>query len=281
MTAEDNNRLNTTLGHVQEEYSAWFFQVLARVFYPGTEGQISLKSPHSVPAWLESLDQEKTIPGKILVGQHKDLIATAEHAIADAEKYEKIPPYESFKKLVMLYEEFCHGVTRIAQNQKEDAPGFDPVTGLRIGEMFYKDVRLEMDRLARQGKEFSVALVRIDGGEEELESQQRPVAEVLKEIVRSFDDAYRVDERYFILSLKQTDTDGAIRAIERVNSMLAEKKSRTTVSAIVVTPVPGVDLREILGMMKRELEENAGEAAVIMEHLELSPLQRLLKDRKS
>ena len=70
-------------------------------------------------------------------------------------------------------------------------------------------LRRSLDRLSRQGKAFSVAIARIDHFEklsqgltkEQLEECLQWLAAIIKKCLRSFDDAYRLENGEFILSL--------------------------------------------------------------------------------
>lgn len=306
MTADIKNRPELQ-GHIRdlelviEEYTEWFTHVVRRVFFPveTSQGQFSAK-PESFIDWMIVAEENRILVPETLSGLstlHHDLSTLAEGLINQTIKFQKAPHYDEFDKLATFFEEFVRNIRRISKDYMVDDVGIDATTGLRNSDMFYKDIRREMDRLARQGKSFAVALVKIDDFEtlkvgltpSQLEDCLKDVAEIIKKGIRSFDDAYRLDEGQFLVSLKQTGVSGAMKALQRMRVIMDEKKSVFTikntkiplsVSACIAEPLPEDDMRQLLANVKRDLDTYANEKGVVLEYTELSALQRLVKDSR-
>lgn len=175
-----------------------------------------------------------------------------------------------------------------------DEKGIDLETGLRRESVLNKDMDREMQRLARQGKPFSLALVRIKNYEEISEQEGEAigeyvkfVSELIKKCLRSFDDAYRVGDGEFVLALKQADVTGGIRALERLNHLLEDNKYDFTSEALseknaallccVTEPVADDDINSLIENMKADLDGSDNSDDTVLEYHELSPLQRFVQ----
>ena len=226
---------------------------------------------------------------------HEDMSGLADKLINDTLKTQKAPPYDAFDKLATFFEEFINFLRRIEKDYAVGDVNVDELTGLRSADMFYKDIRREMDRLARQGKPFSLALSKIDGYEKikegldkpQLEEALKNLAAIIKKSLRSFDDAYRSENDEFLLSLKQTSPAGGLKALHRVkrslqeNPMVVQLKdgpATLSLSSVIAEPLPEDDVRTLLVNMQKDLKNYSGEAGSIIEYFEMSPLQRLIKE---
>lgn len=287
------------LDPVVDEYTDWFMQVVRRLFFAldKQEGLV-FADPQSFRVWLKEAQGQKSIPDDVLSGLgrlHDDLKKMADQMIQETIQLQRSPVYKDFDQLATFFEEFVHALRRLARDHKSGETGVDALTGLRNYEYFSKDIRREMDRLARQGKAFSLALVRIDrldeiqktASQQDFENCLRLVAAMVKKTVRSFDDAYRTDTNEFILSLKQTTSSGGMKALHRLKAEL-EKHRMTfklksgvmplTLSSCIAEPLPEDDVRQVLRNMTADLDRHAGEDGFIMEYLEMSPLQRFISE---
>lgn len=176
--------------------------------------------------------------------------------------------------------------------------GYDTFTGLRNAKYFKGDVLREMDRLERQGRSFCVALARIDRYDalqkslnaEEVEAYLKLVAELIKLSVRSFDDAYYMQNGEFVLSLKQTGVSGGFSALDRLRKQLEQKsiimslggqETLLTMSCCVSEPISGDDIDQLLKNLRGNLDDNKRETDAILEYYEMSPLQRFIKEESS
>lgn len=176
--------------------------------------------------------------------------------------------------------------------------GLDVSTGLRSKKAMVIDLEREMERRARRGKPFCLALARIDNYEhiQELVSEERhreivfAVARLIKKCIRSFDDAYRSGDGEFIMCLKHSDMGGGAAATTRLRRFLEEEqimiqdeKGRSfplTMSSCVAEPLPGNSLDELMANMRNDLLRFNNEAPgnATLEYFEQSSLSRYIQD---
>ena len=190
------------LESVLDDYTEWFLQVVRRLFYPGHDhegrGQ-ALVSPPSFENWVKDAEKSGDVSPDLLRALrdlHYDLCTRAEGLMVESVKQKASPPYKEFNKLAVLFEEFTGRIRRFEKDRLMGDSGVDTLTGLRSKDTMEKDIKREMDRLARQGKTFSLALVKIDDFElirqavspEKLDEYIKIVAEFVKKTMRSFDD---------------------------------------------------------------------------------------------
>lgn len=297
--------LNTdlkALDAVLDDYTGWFLQVTGRIFYPtnipDALGQ-PLTCPPSFENWRSSAEKAGSAPPDLLRSirnLHDDLRARSEQLMDSAAREKKPPPYDEFLKLTVLFEEFAGRLRRYEVDRMLDNSGIDSLTGLRSISVMEKDIGREMERLARQGKAFAVALVRIDNFEAmrasmsqpELEHIVRTVSDLVKKCMRSFDDAYYGDGGMFILSLKQTGTPGGIKALKRLKKdtdtlKMTYKKNGSetllTLSSCIGEPGQNEDVAVFLENLKKDLDAYRQDPGAVLEYFELSPLQRYIRDK--
>ena len=280
---------------VLDDYMQWFMQVVRNVFYQkAQEEQKNLLVPESFVALLEDM-QRSDIKSAAIEGLnklHKEMIVQADKLIGNSVKLQTHPTYEEFDAFVILFEEFIYHIRRMEIDCLLEDNGIDVLTGLRSQAVLEQDLKREMARLARQGKPFSIALVRIDNFDEmkknyNVDDLIKLVAEMIKKSLRSFDYAYRLEHGKFMFSLKQTNISGGIRALERLKEELqSQKKSegkvmRLSLSSCVAEPVSGDDVRELIENLHKDLDSSEKQkGGSVLEYFEMSPLQRYVKDEQ-
>ncbi len=285
---------------VLDEYTEWFLQVTRLIFYPAHDhngrGQVYSR-PQSFEAWAQAEQNSGSIKPGVMNGirnLHGDLTERADVLINESLKTKAPPPYDEYHKLSVLFEEFTGHMRRLEEDMLLEDSGVDALTGLRSKDVMEKDIKREMDRLARQGKAFAVALVRIDNfegsGKTQDESDEcvKSVAEMIKRSMRSFDDAYRLDEGMFVLSLKQTGTSGGIRALKRLRNEIDKTNATQKVNGQVVPlsfsscigePSEAEDILAFLENLKKYLASYKSDEGSVLEYFELSPLQRYIREK--
>ncbi|MBP7722563.1 MAG: diguanylate cyclase [Alphaproteobacteria bacterium] len=283
---------------VLDEYTEWFLQVTRRIFYPqhisDNKNQI-FSCPPSFEAWVKSASSVRPDIVRTLRALHDDLCKRSELLMNNAVRERKPPVYEEFLKLTVLFEEFTGRIRRFEKDLVLGDSGIDALTGLRSMHALEKDTKREMERLARQGKTFAMALVRIDHFKDiqkedpqEVEHCIKIVAELVKKSMRSFDDAYRGEDGMFILSLKQTGTPGGIKALKRLKKELDESKlmykskgvdTLVTLSSCIGEPNEGEELKTFLDNLQKDLDVYREDMGSVLEHFDLSPLQRYIRDK--
>jgi len=173
--------------------------------------------------------------------------------------------------------------------------GFDPQSGLKNLTAMHRDLSAELERLARRGNPFSVAVASIDYftdmqkifSAEELENIFQTIGQCFRQTARAFDDAYRFSENEFVMSLKLTDPAGGRAAVERLKKSVESanltfknsegKDLAMTMSFCVASPVPGDTMKELLENMREDLDRwREDEKGSTIEYIEVSPLERYL-----
>ncbi|MCE7886223.1 MAG: diguanylate cyclase [Alphaproteobacteria bacterium PRO2] len=281
---------------VLDDYTEWFLQVTRRIFYPQHVTESPGKPfscPPSFENWVKTASGVRPDILRNLRALHDDLCKRSELLMDNAVREKKPPVYDEFLKLTVLFEEFTGRIRRFEKDLVLGDSGIDTLTGLRSMHALEKDTKREMERLARQGKTFAMALVRIDNFKDiqtpqESEHCIKVVAELVKKSMRSFDDAYRGEDGMFILSLKQTGTPGGIKALKRLKKELDESRlmykskgvdTLVTLSSCIGEPNEGEDIKTFLHNLQKDLDVYREDMGSVLEHFDLSPLQRYVRDR--
>lgn len=210
------------------------------------------------------------------------------------------PDPDEFQALMILSDEFVSRLRNLENDCAREDSGIDPLTGLRSRHVLIDDLQREMSRAARRGGYFAVAIARIDGFEHIQGSlNQQDILRVyvafaglFKRTMRLYDDAYLLDNGYFALCLKHTDHNGSVAAVERILRLLKEQKREPenpflvgdedfSLSFIVANPEASGDMREFLGVLKRTLAEYPDDRDLILEHKEISQLERYMREART
>ena len=283
---------------ISAEYLDWFLQLTKRILFVGdhADGQ-SFSRPVSYTAWIEEIREENELDKELLASlemRYERLVNLSDTLINNHLKYNEPTNYEEYDELTFFFERFMDTLRRVEKELILDKNGVDPETGLLKKSKLKKDLDREMQRLARQGKPFSLALVRLDHYDEiaEKEGEGFPeylqhIADLIKKCMRSFDDAYRTDKNEFVFSLKQADVTGGVRALERLKELLESNRydfksealnsNMASLSCCVAEPLPDDSLENLLANMRKDLETTDKEEDTVLEYYEMSPLQRYIK----
>ncbi len=165
---------------------------------------------------------------------------------------------------------------------------YDLTTGLKNKHTLIQDLKQEADKLARRGQSFSLAVMRIDGlesfkqsaSEKQIEVLLKDVSALIKQGLRSFDDAYFIDEQHFVLSLQQTSFMGGLKGVERVRDAVKDSIEAQSVSACVAEAQSEEDLSQLLQQLIGELKKHESAQSYVFSHKELSPIQRFAEDQE-
>ena len=146
-----------------------------------------------------------------------------------------------------------------------------------------------MDRLARYGKPFSLAILRVKNNSTLDDKIIKKVSKLIGKSIRSFDDAYYISNGEFILCLKQADISGGLRALERLEELLYENNKRhdakIQISCFVSEPSQYQDLGELISNLEKDLnahEKNyekrkkGRDIGAVREYQDKSPLERFI-----
>lgn len=297
LSYEINEKLKTILP-VLDACAAWHAGVVRFLFYPEQHGNDScLEMPPGFSAWVESGSAGEFVPAAV-VEDLCDLQAELQRSVNRAGQLalsmggnSKLPMV-MFEEVNRLHEHFMLKLRRVATDCLEMNNGLDPLTGLRHRQAMEHDLANEIERRARQGRPFTLALAHIDrfdelrrdADEEEFAGAIKAVSALIKKCVRSFDDAYRSDEGEFIMLLKHADVRGGTAAVERMRGFLQETPVgvRTvkgdvrpvTLSYCVAEPLPEESMEQLLKNMREDLQQYDGAGEKALEYIEQSPLLR-------
>ncbi|MCB9988979.1 MAG: diguanylate cyclase [Rhodospirillales bacterium] len=288
-----------TLLPVLDDYAEWYTSVVRAIMYPESNSEQDRPVlPHSFIAWLEEVRGNSEAVEKDVFYSlrkiHTEMVQAAEGLLGKAVPGAPLPTRSSFDQFTNLYESFVTHIRRLEHDMAQIDSGMDTLTGLRTEAVMMSDLEREMERLARHGKPFCLALARVDHLERinKLVDKARKdeitqtLATLIKRCMRTFDDAYRLADGEFIMSLKQTETKGGAAAVERLRKFIEQEKIvikegdyeyQLTMSYCVAAPVPG-DLPEtVIANMRGDLDRYKSDGNMSLEYLEQSPLQRYIK----
>ncbi len=287
---------------VLEEHTYWFHQFVENLFYADEDIHVeAMVKPSSFAHWVVYANRENKIQPEIvekLSALHSDLFKMADILFYTSKETGAKPQRKDFKNFMTIYEEFLAHIRRLEKDMLAEGSGYDSFTGLRSADMLPSDIEKELDRLARQGKSFCVALARIDNFElirentDDLEEKAyvKLMADLIKLSIRSFDDAYYLGDDEYALCLKQADVSGGISALERLRKELEHQdvtlQLRTgevlplSMSCCIAEPVAGQDVAELIRNLREDLDNtDQVKTDTVLEYHELSPLQRYVQDQ--
>ncbi len=290
-----------SLETVLDEYLEWFLELTKLVFYPvqNAAKSESFSHPQSFDGWLQNSAKTDFLTKDVLKDLHRlhsELGEQAENAVKTAAQEKIIPDVKDYEKLAVLFEQFLSRIRRVEKDCLLEDSGIDVLTGLRTYDVMEKDISREMDRFARQGKTFSIALVRIDNFHdmqkemkaEQLDKYVKEVAGLIKKSIRSFDDAYRRTDGVFILSLKQTGSSGGVKVLNRLSEELDAaalsynlegKKHALTLSSCIGEPSENENIGDFVKNLEKDLQGADSKQGTVLEYYEISPLQRFIKEQ--
>lgn len=276
---------------VLDDHMIWYGKIVRGYF---EKRPFNEKFPVSFKEWISSAQKAELIDSRVaekLNGIYKGLIEAANIFITKCDSFDDSPlnEYSDFSK---HYEEFIQAMRRIERDQAVENSGFDDRTGLRSTRMMRDDIDIEMQRRARQGSPFAVALLKIVNFKDEWREDKDYILPVIQKIskqikacLRAFDDAYYLGDEYFLLSLKQADMIGAESAMGRLNSAIKavhiamphDVMDDIKVSAVVFEPSIAENIDVLIDNMKKDLEV-IGEKVGVVKYNDLSPIQRYARE---
>ena len=286
---------------VLEEHAQWFNDLIEYLFYQGDEHSIAnVAKPTSFAQWVVYANNSDQVQGEIIEKSttlHADLFEKSDVLVATVQNTNTKPSHNNFKDFVTVFEEFMVYIRRLEKDFMIEGSGIDTFTGLRSKKMLKSDVKRELERLARQGKNFCIAMARIDNFDfirthatkSEVDGYIKLVASLIKLSIRSFDDAYYLGGDEFALCLKQADVSGGIAALERLRRELERQnivmdpgdgqQKPLSMSCCIAEPVESDDVNDLLSNLKADLENSDEEVTdTVLRYRELSPLQRYVKE---
>lgn len=288
------------LAPIVDEHGEWYNRVMRSVFYPERSGD-QFDPPQAFASWLTEASQDDFV-AKATIDKLKkmqaELYEMASDLMHDARSTGARPDFKVYDEFTNLYDDLLYQLRRLEHDAVQADTGLDVMTGLRSRKAMVVDLEREMERRARRGKPFCLALAQIDNHDQirALVTEDRyreiiaTVARLIKKCIRSFDDAYRSSEGEFIMCLKHSDIAGGTAATTRLRRFLEEEaimvndeKGRPfqlTMSSCVAEPLPGDSLDELMSNMRSDLKRfDAGEqGGTSLEYFEQSPLSRYVQE---
>lgn len=292
----DHDSRLKALSPVLDEHAEWFGRVIRQVFYPEQKmGAELLAAPESFDNWARDAQRDEAVEPATLTRMsrlHDDMRQTAAFLLKEAGSSGYKPEVKYFDSFVTLYDEFHAHIRRLERDLAVSDSGLDALTGLRSRKVMNKDIERELERRSRRGRPFCLALARIDHYEEiknlpqdEHDRLMVAASEIIKLCIRSFDDAYRMNDGEFLMCMKQTEMSGGSAGLNRLKKLLEEhapffnmggKELHLTMSSCVAEPQPGDQVDELLANMRKDLNRFGGDAETALEYFEISPLQRFV-----
>lgn len=289
----------SSLNSLIEGYHGWFLNVLSRALYPD-EHESSDQSP--IPSlFVETLvtmsgsDMEAREADRLreLNALHHRLEDLGKELVSASGQDARSVEYRKYSEFTGLFKVFISGLQKTCQNLILEEWGLDILTGLKNSRVMEKELAQEMERLARQGRAFALALARIDDfaqieslGRKEADRYIKRVALFIGRSLRSFDSAYRLDRQHFVMVLKQADIIGGRKALVRLSDQLESagiyyehegEKRFLTMSCCIAEPVADDSIPKLLEDLRRDLDTQRKEQGAVLTYHEMSPLQRFVQ----
>ncbi len=288
---EKKEKMIRAITLILDEHSDWFGRIMRKSFYPGESRSVPASPPSGAGNLMEELRDngvhERMVD--IILSISKEMYQAADNLIEAGSASEGRPDISLMDNLINLSESFLAHIRRLEKDNILAGSGIDTLTGLRTSEAMFRDLELEMERRARRGKPFCVVLARIDGfGEfshgishEHLEEIISSVADIVRKCVRTYDDAYYIDNGEFVLCLKHADIRGGMAAVNRLRRMLKEAGGQTTLSYVTAEPGEGDDVKQLIVYLRDDIDQYVSEKDVSLQYYEVSPLKRYLRNMKN
>lgn len=283
------------LAPIKQEHALWFRNLTHMLFYGSSDARP--ERPEIFMQWLQEAKEKEIVVQSFLdaaAEKYYALHVTGEEILKFFEASGQKPEATLYDKLLGQYQDFLDAVDDIESEALVRELGIDPDTGIRSKAVLFKDLEKELERFSRNGKQFTVAIVRVDDyenmlkskGEVEAKAMIRQVADLIKKSMRSFDDAYMYDDDKFVLSLKQANIPGGIKAMDRLRLEMEEEKvmleidgveTPLTLSCCVAEPTPGDKISELLYNLNEDLKVACKEPDTVLQFHEMSPLERFVQ----
>ena len=292
---ELNDRINIVLTS-QDEYIRWFTAFSRRIVCEEYSEALSLQKPNF---FIKSLSEdalatfnEKQIG--VINKKNEALFEFADKGVHDLCEGNVQSLTGDFVAFTELFDWFMRDVSQLRRSVFYEENGYDKLTGLKSASSMFKELEIELERVSRQGKDFSMAMAMIVDyeevkehlGAEQLDEHIHLAARVIKKCLRPFDDAYYSRNNEFVMALKQTGAGGAIRAFNRLEGEFEKEAAsyvangetkKVSMTCCIAEPVPGDDVSILLDNLREDIKSSNGTSGNAFSYNEISPLQRLIK----
>ncbi len=281
-----------------DDYADWYTQALRHIYYADDAQETAFPDmPKALLTLKDMLGSEPSLrTGEITRVFHaadvlQDMVMRAMTHAGPL----RIFTYEQFCEFNQAYDEMLRRLHHIERSQYLSGLGYDPITGLRSGEVWQADLEREMERMARRGRGFALALARLDHVDDLQARHAAGFDQILHHLgssilytIRTFDDAYHLPNHEFLLALKHTDLHGAERCAARLKDYVTDAPPRIGPDAIdlslsfcVAEPIVGQDLGQFVDAMRRDLDMRGNDkASAFVYHEEESALHRYMREQQ-
>ena len=235
----------------------WLNHATTALFYKGEGEAFEFTTPKAYRDWAENSSTEVNFQSSLLAQLHYSA-ETLQKTLIQASQ-NRPPKRNDFQSFMQAYEDFMSRLHQLEGQAILSEQGIDALTGFKTAPSMQAEFKKELDRRARRGSPFSIAMMRIDGSPsgDELNFKLQSISTAMRRCMRSFDDIYRTGEKDFVAGLKHSDVAGGLRFVERVRDDLKLLGVDLTFAACVAEPDPSDDLKEFLTNMEHDLTRAA------------------------
>lgn len=272
MAQEKNSQFFSTL---QSDYAAWLTQILLSSLYEKSAERKQIIFPAMLS---DNLEYDISIPSRVKDSQGI-LHELANGILNSSEKL----PREMMETFLVTFENFQSSLQAIENGIIFADFGIDELTGFPTHEKMMLDLERELERRSRRGQPFCFVISQIDGDDAKKNNHNIIMAaKAIQKTIRSFDDAYVIEDGTFLSSLKHSDNSGGLKFVNRLNKILANDiEIKFSMSSIVAEPIPGDNVTQLIGGVKANLQSlSSREKGIAEEYKEISPLGQYLKSLK-
>jgi len=302
------NQSLTDLSVVIADYLSWFIQLSKDSLYPeGLNDSKENIAPDSFNQWFEEQKKQDSFNAQALDAlkiQNDRLFDTGGRIVAKIKLSKVSIEYQEYCEFSMYFEMFIDALRRIEKEIYQDSNGIDKLTGLRNKAVMRHDLLREMTRFERNGKAFTIGLLRIrmwdqvsesadENVEKAIHAFAKHMGDQIKLTVRSYDDGYYLGDGFFLLSIKQSNADDGSRVMIRLQNFIEENEfsfdaygldeNYADISCCIIEPMPGEDTDELIEEMKDELKRASADSDenALLQKFEQSPFEKYIATRKS
>lgn len=284
------------LSQVLDDYTLWYGQVLRAAYYPDQESpDIAAYPPESFEQWYNkqlSADIHDNVALEQIYTQYNVLLSAVKTFLEESRSQK--PQLGQFDTLRQNYEEFLYKLRRMDYARISGEFGIDTLTELRNYKVMLTELGRELERRSRHGMPFTLVLAMIDNydtlrsslARDDLCDVIRKGANVINNCMRAVDDAYRLGEHEFLVSLKHTDANGGIRFCDRVKQYLIDNDVRynchdkqipLTLSFCCSEPLPGDDLETVIDNLRSDLQTHYKGPGTTAVYEDSAPIERYVR----
>ncbi len=286
--SDTSQNIMEVISPILDEYIKWYGAALSGLL-KNTGSPISNPAGSVLKNFLTTLSNDHFITNR----RAASLLESQEQMQISYQK-------ESEDVFIEKYQNFFLSLRALERDCVLEDNGLDYLTGLNSKSVLIRDIEKELERLSRKGQAFSMALIQIEQYDDILSQMSdtsslqntRKVAELVKDSIRSFDEAYRSGPGEFFVLLKQADISGGLAALARLRNNLEKeeitielqgKEVPLSLSCCVAEPVEQDVAEDLLKNLRSDLKKGKGKdngQGQILEYHEISPLQRYLQEEK-